>query len=63
MHNLGYVHRDLKLENILFDEDYEIKICDFGFAEHINNGLVSKNIGSDGYIAPELMGYGEIDAS
>ena len=35
MHNLGLVHRDLKLENILINDAgglNEIKIIDFGFA-------------------------------
>lgn len=33
MHSVGYAHRDLKLENILFDsETGQIKIIDFGFS-------------------------------
>lgn len=32
IHSFGILHRDIKLENILFDENYVPKLADFGFA-------------------------------
>ena len=35
MHSKGIVHRDIKLENIMFKNGV-IKLIDFGFSKHID---------------------------
>ena len=31
------MHRDIKPENLLINKKNELKVCDFGFARHIND--------------------------
>ena len=36
IHKCNYVHLDLKLENIMLNEEYKPVIIDFGFARKFN---------------------------
>jgi len=65
MHSKGITHRDVKPENVLMastENDFEIKIIDFGMAcYNTDEGQVQK-CGSPGYVAPEILKnqvYGE----
>jgi len=67
MHNIKICHRDIKLENILFDENFNPKICDFGFAIPVNEERKLKGrCGTRGFAAPEIFknidGYNGIKA-
>lgn len=43
-HEQGIVHRDLKLDSVLLDEDGTVKICDFGLGTKITPDQKLKEI-------------------
>lgn len=58
LHERSIVHRDLKLENFLYEKPGEdhLKLIDFGFAKHWSHGTrMSQACGSLHYVAPEVL--------
>jgi len=58
-HKSGIVHRDMKTENIMLGENWEMKIADFGFSTKTEgkkgNGLLYTALGTASYASPELL--------
>jgi len=56
LHSHNVVHRDIKMENILLNDKFGIKLTDFGFAKLLNDGERLYDLcGTLSYLAPELI--------
>ena len=54
-HKCGITHGDIKLQNILFNSNFNIKLIDFVFAKNIKDGLIREITGTHFYNAPEMF--------
>jgi len=56
-HSKGVVHRDLKPENLLLDDQFTLKLADFGFSNLVcaAHKLMHTECGTPGYMAPEMF--------
>uniref|UniRef100_A0A8C6X3L8 non-specific serine/threonine protein kinase n=1 Tax=Naja naja TaxID=35670 RepID=A0A8C6X3L8_NAJNA len=54
VHKMGFIHRDIKPDNILIDLDGHIKLTDFAKKQH-QRCLAHSLVGTPNYIAPEVL--------
>ncbi|XP_027059587.1 uncharacterized protein LOC113686190 [Pocillopora damicornis] len=54
IHSEGFVHRDLKLENLLLTQGEKVKLADVGVAKH-EKEITGTMVGTSLYLAPEVF--------
>lgn len=61
-HQSGFVHQDVKPENILIGHDGSVKVADFGLVQAANRATSDKNIiGTLAYLSPEQLTRKKVD--
>lgn len=55
LHKRKIIHRDIKPQNILFNDLGQVKLCDFGVSGEAVNSLATTFTGTSYYMAPERI--------
>lgn len=61
LHQSGYVHNDIKPDNILVDEELNLKLIDMAFCSRQDDGQQSCVNGTIHYLAPEILSKEKCD--
>ncbi|OCC08301.1 Stk1 family PASTA domain-containing Ser/Thr kinase [Streptomyces sp. PTY087I2] len=62
-HRAGFVHRDMKPENVLIGDDGRVKVADFGLVRAVGTATDTTGslLGTVSYLAPEQIEHGTAD--
>jgi serine/threonine-protein kinase len=62
-HRAGFVHRDMKPENVLIGDDGRVKVADFGLVRAVGSdtNTTGSVLGTVSYLAPEQIEHGTAD--
>ncbi|MGW3715935.1 Stk1 family PASTA domain-containing Ser/Thr kinase [Streptomyces sp. NPDC005133] len=62
-HRAGFVHRDMKPENVLIGDDGRVKVADFGLVRAVGSDTNTTGtvLGTVSYLAPEQIEHGTAD--